>query len=294
MSSKADDNSEQAKSLKTESLQKQSAQERPIESNSGHTIPAQDDLAADLRPDNAGHERETSPASLPPTDRPLRTIKSFVRRQGRMTPSQEKGFELYADRYLLQIAEGRIDPVSVFGRNAPLILEIGIGNGDTLLHLAERDSGHDHIGIEVHRPGVGRVMGEAGKRGLTNMRVFGEDAIEVLKQCIPEGSLDGVLLFFPDPWHKKKHNKRRIVQADFAALVHSKLKPGGYLHMATDWEAYALHMMDIMSAAPGWVNQAGAGHYVPRPEGSRPVTRFEKRGERLGHGVWDLIFVKCA
>jgi tRNA (guanine-N7-)-methyltransferase len=223
---------------------------------------------------NAQHEGDEKSAQLPPTDRPLRTIKSFVRRQGRMTPSQEKGFEQFADRYLLHIAGGRIDPVSVFGRSAPLILEIGIGNGDTLLHLAERDSAHDHIGIEVHRPGVGRVMGEAGKRGLTNMHVFGEDAIEVLKQCIPDGSLDGVLLFFPDPWHKKKHNKRRIVQADFAALVHSKLKPGGYLHMATDWEAYALHMMDIMSAAPGYVNQAGAGQYLPRPEGSRPVTRF--------------------
>lgn len=262
-----------------------------MSSNAGDKL-SQNQSSQNQPTDNAQHEGDVSNTPLPPTDRPLRTIKSFVRRQGRMTPSQEKGFELYADRYLLQIAEGRIDPVAVFGRSAPLILEIGIGNGDTLLHLAERDSGHDHIGIEVHRPGVGRVMGEAGKRGLTNMRVFGEDAIEVLKQCIPDGSLDGVLLFFPDPWHKKKHNKRRIVQADFAALVHSKLKPGGYLHMATDWEAYALHMMDIMSAAPGYVNQAGAGQYEPRPEGSRPVTRFEKRGERLGHGVWDLIFTK--
>lgn len=226
--------------------------------------------------------------------RPLRTVKSFVRRQGRMTPSQEKGFEQYAGRYLLSVNEGCIDPVAVFGRSAPLVLEIGIGNGDTLLHLAERDTQHDHIGIEVHRPGVGRVMAEAGKRGLTNMRVYADDAIEVLKQCIPDGSLDGVLLFFPDPWHKKKHNKRRIVQPAFAELVHRKLKPGGYLHMATDWEAYALHMMEIMSAAPGFINQAGAGDYTPRPEGSRPVTRFEKRGERLGHGNWDLIFIKNA
>lgn len=228
----------------------------------------------------------------PPTDRPLRTIKSFVRRQGRLTPGQEKGFEHYSERYLLEVASGRIHPATVFGRTAPLILEIGIGNGDTLLHLAERDREHDHIGVEVHRPGVGRVMGEAGKRQLTNMRVYGEDAIEVLKQCIPDESLDGVLLFFPDPWHKKKHNKRRIVQPEFAELIRSKLKPGGYLHMATDWEAYALHMMEILSAAPGFTNQAGEGQYTPRPEGSRPFTRFEKRGERLGHGSWDLIFVK--
>lgn len=236
-------------------------------------------------------EPATQPGTTP-SGRPLRTVKSFVRRQGRLTPSQEKAFELYGDRYLLTIAGGAISPKTVFGREAPLILEIGIGNGDTLLHLAERDVQHDHIGVEVHRPGVGRVMSEAGKRELTNLRVYGEDAIEVLKQCIPEGALDGVLLFFPDPWHKKKHNKRRIVQADFAALILRKLKTGGYLHMATDWEAYALHMMEVMSAAPGFRNQAGEGQYVARPEGSRPFTRFEKRGERLGHGVWDLIFIK--
>lgn len=225
-------------------------------------------------------------------ERPLRTVKSFVRRQGRMTVSQERGFEQFGPRYLLQIADGLPDLAALFGRHAPCILEIGIGNGDTLLHLAERDADHDHIGVEVHRPGVGRVMAEAGKRNLSNLRIYAEDAIEVLKKCIPDGSLSGVLVFFPDPWHKKKHNKRRIVQAEFAALIHRKLKPDGYLHMATDWEAYALQMMDVMSAAPGFVNQAGAGHYVPRPEGSRPLTKFEKRGERLGHGVWDLIFLK--
>lgn len=228
---------------------------------------------------------------LPPTDRPLRTVKSFVRRQGRVTPSQEKAFEQYGERYLLTVANGMLNWQTVFGREAPVVLEIGIGNGDTLLHLAERDFAHDHIGVEVHRPGVGRVMAEAGKRELSNLRVFAEDAVEVLKQCIPEGSLAGVLLFFPDPWHKKKHNKRRILQLEFAEIVRSKLKPGGFFHMATDWEAYALHMMDVMSAAPGFVNQAGEGAYVPRPE-SRPLTKFEKRGERLGHGVWDLIFVR--
>ncbi|CBL47208.1 tRNA (guanine-N(7)-)-methyltransferase [gamma proteobacterium HdN1] len=227
-----------------------------------------------------------------PTDRPLRTVRSFVRRQGRTTPSQEKGFTQYSADFLLSIANGSLDFAATFGRTAPVVLEIGIGNGDTLLHLAEGNPDRDYIGIEVHRPGVGRVLVEIGQRSLPNVRLFAEDAIDVLKQCIPDASLDGVLLFFPDPWHKKKHHKRRIVQASFAALVGSKLKRGGYLHMATDWEHYAEQMMEVMSAESGFCNQAGAGAFSARPEGSRPFTRFEKRGERLGHGVWDLIFEK--
>jgi tRNA (guanine-N7-)-methyltransferase len=228
-----------------------------------------------------------------PEGRPLRTVKSFVRRQGRLTPSQEKALADQWSRYGLSVASGEIDPVSVFGRQAPVILEIGFGNGDTLLELIGRDPARDFIGVEVHQPGVGRLLGEASKRGADNLRVYAEDAVDVLRQCLPEASLDGVLLFFPDPWHKKKHNKRRIVQPAFVQLLRSRLKPGGFFHMATDWEAYALHMMEVMSSAEGFRNEAGDGLYIPRPD-TRPVTKFEKRGERLGHGVWDLIFVREA
>ena len=148
-------------------------------------------------------------------------------------------------------------------------------------------------GVEVHQPGVGRLMAEAAKLEAGNLRVYAEDAVDVLRQCIPEASLSGVLLFFPDPWHKKKHNKRRIVQPAFAELVRSRLKPGGFFHMATDWQAYAEHMLEVMSAAPGFVTEFSETGYAPRPD-YRPITKFEKRGERLGHGVWDLLFKKTS
>ena len=226
-----------------------------------------------------------------PEGRPLRTIKSFVRRQGRLTPSQDKALADYWPRYGLTVGGGQISPAAVFGRESDVTLEIGFGNGDTLLELVQRDPSRDYIGVEVHQPGVGRLLNGAAQVDAGNLRVYSEDAVDVLRQCIPEASLAGVLLFFPDPWHKKKHNKRRIVQPAFAELVRSRLKPGGFFHMATDWEPYALHMMETMSAAAGFRNLAGEGGYVPRPE-TRPVTKFEKRGERLGHGVWDLIFVR--
>jgi tRNA (guanine-N7-)-methyltransferase len=173
------------------------------------------------------------------------------------------------------------------------VLEIGFGMGDSLLQMARQMPEKNYIGIEVHRPGVGRLLNNARTEGLTNIRVYAEDAVEVLAQCIPDGSLDCLQLFFPDPWHKKKHNKRRILQPAFAQTVRSKLKIGGQFHMATDWENYAEQMMEVMSVAEGYRNSAGAGEFSPQPD-FRPVTKFQNRGEKLGHGVWDLIFERIS
>lgn len=225
------------------------------------------------------------------TEQPLRRLRSFVRRQGRMTEGQSRALDTLWQDYGLNLQQGAIDYTEVFGGDGPVILEIGFGDGVSLLQMAQAAPQKHFIGVEVHRPGVGKLINDAHHAGVHNIRVFCEDAIEVLQHCIPDQSLDGVQLFFPDPWHKKRHNKRRIVQAEFAANIRRKLKVGGYFHMATDWEPYAEHMMEVMSDAEGYDNQAGAGHYAPKPD-YRPSTKFERRGERLGHGVWDLVFVK--
>lgn len=218
-----------------------------------------------------------------------RAIRSFVMRAGRMTDAQKRGIDQGLPRFGLSLEQGLLDLDQVFGRSAPRTLEIDFGMGHSLLEMAQAAPEQDFIGVEVHRPGVGSLLNGVLNAGLENVRVFDCDAIEVLDRCIPDASLDRLLLFFPDPWHKKKHNKRRIVQLEFAERVRRKLKPGGVLHMATDWEPYAEHMLEIMSTAPGYRNQAADGTYVPRPE-ERPITKFERRGERLGHGVWDLKF----
>ncbi|SEQ25811.1 tRNA (guanine-N(7)-)-methyltransferase [Amphritea atlantica] len=219
----------------------------------------------------------------------MRTVKSFVLRAGRMTEGQQKAMETQWPLMGLEPDSGMLDLAQVFGREAPVVLEIGFGMGDSLIEMAKAQPENNYIGIEVHRPGVGRLLSNAEKEGLTNIRVFCHDAIEVLANCIPDGSLSTLQLFFPDPWHKKKHHKRRIVQPEFAETIRKKLKVGGVFHMATDWENYAEHMMEVMSAAPGYRNVAGESQYSPQPEW-RPVTKFQKRGERLGHGVWDLMF----
>ncbi len=219
----------------------------------------------------------------------MRTVKSFVLRAGRMTEGQQKAMETQWPVMGLEPDSGMLDLAQVFGREAPVVLEIGFGMGDSLIEMAKAQPENNYIGIEVHRPGVGRLLSNAEKEGLSNIRVFCHDAIEVLANCIPDGSLSTLQLFFPDPWHKKKHHKRRIVQPEFAATIRKKLKVGGVFHMATDWENYAEHMMEVMSTAPGYRNVAGEGQYSPQPEW-RPVTKFQKRGERLGHGVWDLMF----
>ena len=169
------------------------------------------------------------------------------------------------------------------------MLEIGFGMGDSLVEMACADPATNFVGIEVHRPGVGRLLSQVLERELDNLRVYEEDAVPVLRDCIAPASLDGLHLYFPDPWHKKKHNKRRIIQADFISLAVERMAPDGIIHLATDWAPYAEHMLEVMEQAVGLENCAGSGQYSPRPD-YRPDTKFERRGERLGHGVWDLLY----
>ncbi len=222
---------------------------------------------------------------------PQRRVRSFVRRQGRLTEGQNRALETLWDDYGLALDAGVLDYAAVFGNANPVILEIGFGNGASLLQMAQNAPDKNFLGVEVHRPGVGKLINDADRAGVHNLKVFCDDAIEVLEKNIGDSSLAGVQLFFPDPWHKKKHHKRRIVKPEFAQQIRSKLKIGGYFHMATDWEHYAQQMLEVLSEAPGFVNQAGAGAYAPRPD-YRPITKFETRGARLGHGVWDLVFIR--
>lgn len=227
--------------------------------------------------------------TTPDAARPMRAIKSFVMRAGRMTEGQQRGLQLGWPRFGLELAAGLQDFDEVFGRQAPRTFEIGFGMGQATLEMAAAAPDEDFIGVEVHRPGVGALLNGMLIQQLENIRVYSCDALEVLRDCVADASLDRVLLFFPDPWHKARHNKRRIVQPEWAQLVRQKLKVGGVLHMATDWQPYAEHMLEVMNAAPGYRNLAVDGGYIPRPA-ERPVTKFERRGERLGHGVWDLKF----
>lgn len=215
-------------------------------------------------------------------------IKSFIRRIGRMTVAQKLALDTLWDKYCLD-HEVACDFVKVFGRNAPVILEIGFGNGESLAKTALENPDKDYIGIEVHKPGVGNLLAQLERQDISNVRVFYHDAVEVLEKCIPEHCLTGVHLFFPDPWHKRKHHKRRIVRPSFVKLLAHKLKAGGYFHAATDWQHYAVHMLRILSVAESFNNQSADQDYCPRPD-YRPLTKFEQRGLRLGHGVWDLIF----
>ena len=212
-------------------------------------------------------------------------------RAGRMTEAQRKAFDIGWDQYGLKLADGAIDIETVFGRTGPKVIEIGFGMGDSLLQMAAAAPDTDFIGIEVHPPGVGTLINGAQAQGTDNLRVYLADANDVLEDCIAAQSIDRLQLYFPDPWHKKKHNKRRIVQPKFVHLVREKLRCNGILHMATDWQPYAEQMLETLDQAEGFVNTAGTGNYAPRPA-YRPVTKFEKRGERLGHGVWDLVYQK--
>jgi len=223
----------------------------------------------------------------------LRRIRSFVRREGRLTKGQQRALDELLPRYGISLQQGELDFDVMFGRQAFRVLEIGFGNGASLAEMAANHPGYDYLGIEVHRPGVGNLLLQIEKQGLNNIRVSNDDAVEVLEKQIPDVSLDAVYLFFPDPWHKKKHHKRRMVQPAFVQLLRRKLKTGGIFHMSTDWKNYAEHMLEIMTAADGFENIARDGHYVARPD-YRLLTKFEQRGHRLGHGVWDLIFKKVA
>lgn len=220
-----------------------------------------------------------------------RRIKSFVLRQGRLSKAQQNAIDSMWPKYGLELADSLLDLKELFGRNADTILEIGFGMGTSLAEMAEANPQQNYIGIEVHRPGVGALLKLIEQKELTNIRVFNEDAIEVLSQMIPKNSLSAVYLFFPDPWHKTKHKKRRILQLPFAKTIAEYLHQDGQFHMATDWQDYAKHMMKTMSLAEDYTNLSGQGEYTPRPE-YRPLTKFENRGHNLGHGVWDLIFVK--
>lgn len=221
---------------------------------------------------------------------PAHRIRSFTRRQGRITQGQQLALDSHWDRYCLD-PEIDYDFNQVFGRAAPLIVEIGFGTGDSLAKMAAANPDTDYIGIEVHKPGVGHLLLLLDQQGLSNVRIYCHDAIDIMEHKIKDNSLTGVHLFFPDPWPKKKHHKRRIVRPGFVELLARKLQPDGYFHAATDWRNYAEHMLAVLSAGTGISNASATGDYCERPE-YRPLTRFEQRGIRLGHGVWDLIFRK--
>jgi len=222
-------------------------------------------------------------------NRPHRSIRSFVVRAGRMGPGQTRALVALGPRFVLPFVAQPVDFAQAFGRTAPLVLEIGFGMGDATAAIAQALPGTDFIGVEVHTPGVGALLKRIGELELTNLRLIQHDAVEVLQQMIAPQSLAGVHVFFPDPWHKKKHNKRRLIQPAFVQLLASRLAPGGSLHCATDWQPYAEQMLEVLSAEPALRNTAAG--YAPRPD-YRPLTKFENRGLKLGHGVWDLVFVR--
>ncbi len=243
---------------------------------------AEEKLEQNARP---GEEREKEPGPE------RKAIRSFVLRQGRMTAAQKKALQQHWSDFALSLDQGMINPEKIFNRSGPVVLEIGFGNGDSLINMMTCNPEKNFIGVEVHRPGVGSLIKNAVENKLNHLKIYCDDAVTVLQKCIPDNSLDCVQLFFPDPWHKKRHHKRRLVQAEFVNLVVKKLKPGGIFHLATDWENYAEQMMTVLSVGDQLSNQAGQGQYSPRPD-TRALTKFETRGQRLGHGVWDLIFAK--
>ena len=220
-----------------------------------------------------------------------RPIRSFVVRAGRMTTGQSRALDDYWPRYGVEYTAAPLDLDALFGRRAPRTLEIGFGNGEHLAALAHAHPERDYFGIEVHRPGVGHLFMLAAANGSTNLRASQHDAVEVLREQIAPASLDELLVLFPDPWHKKRHNKRRLIQPPFVELAASRLKPGGVFRLATDWEEYALQMLEVLGASASYANLSPTGDWMPRPE-ERAPTRFEKRGARLGHGVWDLAFAR--
>lgn len=222
------------------------------------------------------------------SERALRAIRSFVLRAGRITRAQRRALDELLPRWGIPYSPALIDLDRVFGRQAPRALEIGFGDGATLVELATGSPGTDFIGVEVHPPGIGRCLLELEARGISNVRVIAHDAVEVLQSQLAPGSLDEVLLYFPDPWPKKRHHKRRIVQPAFAALVASRLKPGGVFRLATDWAPYAEWMLEVLNAEPALENAADRARFIERPD--RGLTRFENRGRRLGHQVFDLEY----
>jgi len=226
------------------------------------------------------------------TDKPIysRRILSFVKREGRLTKGQQRALDELYPSYTVAL-DGLIDFTVLFGNNNPVVMEIGFGNGSSLASMAQAQADVNFLGLEVHRPGVGNLLLQIEQQAITNLRVLNEDAVEVLKNNIANASLQGVMIFFPDPWHKKRHHKRRLVQDGFVQLLAKKITAGGVLHMATDWQNYAEHMLMVTNAASEFTNQSGQANFAVRPA-TRPLTKFEQRGQRLGHGVWDLLYTR--
>jgi len=218
-----------------------------------------------------------------------RTVRSFVTRAGRLTAAQQRALVELWPKFGVAFESQPLDLDALFGRRVPRVMEIGFGNGDHLAALAKAHPECDYLGVEVHRPGVGRLLLAIGAQELTNLRIVCHDAVAVLEQQIPPRSLDEVLILFPDPWPKKRHHKRRLIQPPFVALLAERLKIGGVLRLATDWQAYAEQMLEVLDAAPQLANVAAHERFMPRPV-ERARTRFELRGERLGHAVWDLAY----
>lgn len=220
-----------------------------------------------------------------------RPVRSFVLRQGRMSNAQGRAHEALMPRFGIPFRAEKLELDQAFGRSAPKILEIGFGMGDSTAQIARSNPKNDYLCIEVHTPGVGSLLKQIEESGLSNIRIIQHDAVEVLKYMLNPDTLDGVHIFFPDPWPKKRHHKRRLIQPEFVALLCERLKTGGYLHAATDWEEYATHILATFSAEPLLANTAT--DYAPRPD-YRPLTKFEQRGLKLGHGVWDIVFKRVA
>ena len=233
------------------------------------------------------NENDLAPSSADETPLFRRRIRSFVTRAGRVSTGQRRAMDELGPRFVVPYSPDPVNWDALFGRQAPRVLEIGFGMGATTAEIAAARPGDDFIGVEVHEPGVGALLKLIGEAALTNIRIIQHDAVEVLEHMIEPGTLDGVHIFFPDPWHKARHHKRRLIQPPFVALLASRLKPGAYLHCATDWQNYAEQMLEVLGADPSLENTAP--DYAPRPD-YRPVTKFERRGLRLGHGVWDLVF----
>lgn len=255
-------------------------------------------LPRDMFPPNRPHLTMTDPepAADPAADaapgaaaRSPRPIRSYVLRTGRMGSGQRRALTDLAPRFVLPYQPAVLGTAAAFGRAAPVVLEIGFGMGDATAQIATALPGTDFIGVEVHEPGVGALLQRIDEGALANLRIVQHDAVEVLENMVAPDTLAGVHVFFPDPWHKTKHNKRRLIQPEFVRLLASRLAPGAYLHCATDWQPYAEQMLAVLSAEPTLHNTAQA--YAPKPD-YRPLTKFEDRGLKLGHGVWDVVFVK--
>lgn len=218
-----------------------------------------------------------------------RPVRSYVLRKGRVTDGQRRALKALWPRFGIDSGGGTLDFAALFGNDGPVIMEIGFGNGAATWRMAQARPDQNFLGVEVHRPGVGRLLLKIEEHGLENIRIACEDAVELLRQRVRDASLDGVRIYFPDPWHKKRHHKRRLVQAPFVELLARRMKPGGILHIATDWAPYAEQVVEVLCASPHFENRSPTGDYCPRPDW-RPLTKYERRGERLGHEVFDLVY----